>query len=105
MRARSIRSRFFRRFPPPRWGSGSATLLPASTSVIVLIGIILLIGIVKKSIRMIDFRARCRTPRGPLGEASIHRACVLRLPPDLMTTMAALLGAVPAPRYAERHGG
>jgi multidrug efflux pump subunit AcrB len=65
-------------------------------SVIALIGIILLIGIVKKNaIMMIDFAlAAERTEGKPPGEA-IYQACLLRFRPIMMTTLAALLGALP----------
>ncbi|WP_263262277.1 efflux RND transporter permease subunit [Pseudomonas sp. RIT-PI-S] len=64
-------------------------------SLIALIGVILLIGIVKKNaIMMVDFALQGRAEGRPAREA-IHRACLLRLRPILMTTMAALLGAVP----------
>ena len=71
-------------------------LFDSEFNIIALIGVILLIGIVKKNaIMMIDFalaterRTRC-TP-----EESIFEACLLRFRPIMMTTMAALLGAVP----------
>jgi multidrug efflux pump len=65
-------------------------------SVIALIGIILLIGIVKKNgIMLIDFALDAERNRGMTPEESIYRACVLRFRPILMTTMAALLGGVP----------
>jgi multidrug efflux pump subunit AcrB len=65
-------------------------------SVIGLIGIILLIGIVKKNaIMMIDFALDAERHEGLSAEAAIHRACVLRFRPIMMTTMAALLGAIP----------
>jgi multidrug efflux pump len=65
-------------------------------SVIALIGVILLIGIVKKNaIMMIDFALDAeRTRHLPTREA-IYEACVLRFRPIMMTTMAAMLGAVP----------
>ncbi len=65
-------------------------------SVIALIGIVLLIGIVKKNaIMMIDFALEAeRVEHKPPREA-IYQACLLRLRPILMTTMAALLGGVP----------
>lgn len=65
-------------------------------SVIGFIGIILLIGIVKKNgIMLVDFALE-RERRGKLSaELAIHEACIERLRPILMTTMAALLGAVP----------
>ena len=65
-------------------------------SVIALIGIILLIGIVKKNgIMLVDFALDAERNRGMTPEESIYRACVLRFRPILMTTMAALLGGVP----------
>jgi hydrophobe/amphiphile efflux-1 (HAE1) family protein len=65
-------------------------------SVIGLIAIILLIGIVKKNaIMMIDFALDAERNEGLSAEASIYRACLLRFRPIMMTTMAALLGAIP----------
>jgi multidrug efflux pump subunit AcrB len=65
-------------------------------SVIALIGVILLIGIVKKNgIMLIDFALEAERVQGMTAEESIYRACVLRFRPILMTTMAALLGGVP----------
>ena len=65
-------------------------------SVIALVGIILLIGIVKKNaIMLIDFALEAERGEGMTPEEAIYRACVLRFRPILMTTMAALLGAVP----------
>ena len=64
--------------------------------VIALIGIILLIGIVKKNaIMMIDFALEAERNEGMTPEEAIYRACLLRFRPIMMTTMAALLGAVP----------
>jgi multidrug efflux pump len=65
-------------------------------SVIALIGIILLIGIVKKNaILMIDFAVQAETQGGKRPVEAIYQACLLRFRPILMTTMAALLGALP----------
>jgi multidrug efflux pump len=65
-------------------------------SVIALIGIILLIGIVKKNaIMMIDFALEAEREQGMDPEEAIYQACLLRFRPIMMTTMAALLGAVP----------
>jgi multidrug efflux pump len=65
-------------------------------SIIALIGIILLIGIVKKNaILMIDFALSAERERGLAPLEAIRQACLLRLRPILMTTMAALLGALP----------
>src|SRR6202044_1588969 len=65
-------------------------------SVIGLIGIILLIGIVKKNaIMMIDFALEAERNQGMSPEKAIYQACLLRFRPIMMTTMAALLGAVP----------
>jgi multidrug efflux pump len=64
--------------------------------VIAVIGIILLIGIVKKNaIMMIDFALEAQRNQGLTAEDAIFHASLLRLRPILMTTMAALLGAVP----------
>jgi multidrug efflux pump subunit AcrB len=65
-------------------------------SVIALIGIILLIGIVKKNaIMMIDFALEAERKEGKRPEDAIYEACLLRFRPIMMTTMAALLGALP----------
>ncbi len=65
-------------------------------SVIALIGIILLIGIVKKNaIMMIDFALDAERNLGMSPDEAIYEACLLRFRPIMMTTMAALLGAVP----------
>jgi len=65
-------------------------------SVIALIGIILLIGIVKKNgIMMIDFALTAEREQGMDSEQSIFQACVLRFRPIMMTTMAAILAGVP----------
>jgi HAE1 family hydrophobic/amphiphilic exporter-1 len=61
-----------------------------------LIGVILLIGIVKKNgILMIDFALHAQRERGLTPEAAIHEACLTRFRPIIMTTLAALFGAVP----------
>jgi multidrug efflux pump len=65
-------------------------------SIIAIIGIILLIGIVKKNaIMMIDFAIAAERNEGKDTRESIFEACMLRFRPILMTTMAALLGALP----------
>jgi multidrug efflux pump len=65
-------------------------------SVIALIGIILLIGIVKKNaIMMIDFALVAQRDEGKAPREAIYEACLLRFRPIMMTTMAALLGGVP----------
>src|SRR5438876_848899 len=65
-------------------------------SIIALIGVILLIGIVKKNaIIMIDFAIEAEREGGKSPEAAIFQACLLRFRPIMMTTMAAMLGAVP----------
>ena len=64
--------------------------------VISLIGIVLLIGIVKKNaIMMIDFALEAEREHGMSSEESIYQACLLRFRPIMMTTMAALLGGLP----------
>ncbi len=71
-------------------------LLRMDLSVISLIGIILLIGIVKKNaIMMIDFALDAERNEGKSPYDSIYEACLLRFRPIMMTTMAALFGAVP----------
>jgi multidrug efflux pump len=65
-------------------------------NVISIIGIILLIGIVKKNaIMMIDFALQAERDRGMSSEDAIFEACMLRFRPIMMTTMAALFGALP----------
>jgi multidrug efflux pump subunit AcrB len=65
-------------------------------SLIALIGVILLIGIVKKNgIMLIDFALYAERAHGLSREASIRRACILRFRPIMMTTMAAILSGVP----------
>ena len=71
-------------------------LFKQDLDVIALIGIILLIGIVKKNaIMMIDFALEAERIEGKTPEEAIYQACLLRFRPIMMTTMAALLGAVP----------
>jgi len=68
----------------------------ADFSIISLIGIVLLIGIVKKNgIMMIDFALEAERKEGRPPEDAIYQACLLRFRPIMMTTMAALLGALP----------
>jgi multidrug efflux pump len=65
-------------------------------SIIALIGIILLIGIVKKNaILMIDFAVQVEREEEKAPDEAIYKACLLRFRPIMMTTMAALLGAMP----------
>jgi multidrug efflux pump len=74
----------------------SLMLFDIDFSVIALIGIILLIGIVKKNaILMIDFAIEAERKEGLPPPDAIYKACLLRFRPIMMTTMAALLGAVP----------
>jgi multidrug efflux pump len=71
-------------------------LINADLSIIALIGIILLIGLVKKNaILMIDFAVQTERQEGKSGVEAIYQACLLRFRPIMMTTMAALLGALP----------
>ncbi|MFN7609008.1 MAG: efflux RND transporter permease subunit, partial [Ralstonia sp.] len=65
-------------------------------SIVGLIGIVLLMGIVKKNaIMMIDFALEAERDQGMAPRDAIYQACLLRFRPILMTTMAALLGALP----------
>jgi multidrug efflux pump len=65
-------------------------------SIIALIGVILLIGIVKKNaIMMIDFAIHAERSQGITPRDAIYQACLLRFRPIMMTTLAALLGALP----------
>jgi multidrug efflux pump len=71
-------------------------LINADLSIIALIGIILLIGLVKKNaILMIDFAVQTERQEGKSSVEAIYQACLLRFRPIMMTTMAALLGALP----------
>jgi multidrug efflux pump len=71
-------------------------LFKEDLNVISIIGIVLLIGIVKKNaIMMIDFALQAEREGGLDTEAAIFQACMLRFRPILMTTMAALFGALP----------
>jgi hydrophobe/amphiphile efflux-1 (HAE1) family protein len=83
----------------PSAGIGALLILMAvrlDLSVIAIIGIILLIGIVKKNgIMLVDFAIQAEREANLDPEESIYRACTLRFRPILMTTMAALLGGVP----------
>jgi multidrug efflux pump len=83
----------------PSAGVGALLALIAtrnSFGIIALIGIILLIGIVKKNaIMMIDFALEAERDQGLGPRESIHQACLLRFRPIMMTTMAALLGGLP----------
>ncbi|MGZ3443651.1 MAG: efflux RND transporter permease subunit, partial [Polyangia bacterium] len=83
----------------PSAGVGALLALIVCNSqfgVIALIGVILLVGIVKKNaIMMIDFALEAEREQGMSPEESIFQACLLRFRPIMMTTMAALLGALP----------
>jgi multidrug efflux pump subunit AcrB len=83
----------------PSAGIGALLLLMAvhiDLSVIAIVGLILLIGIVKKNgIMLVDFAMQAEQSEGLSTEESIYQACIKRFRPILMTTMAALLGAVP----------
>jgi multidrug efflux pump len=71
-------------------------LLRTDLGVISVIGIVLLIGIVKKNaIMMIDFALDAERKEGKAPREAIYQACLLRFRPILMTTMAALLSALP----------
>ncbi|MDO9019479.1 MAG: multidrug efflux RND transporter permease subunit [Deltaproteobacteria bacterium] len=78
-------------------GAFAALLLTGTEfSVIALIGVVLLIGIVKKNaIMMIDFALEAERTEGLSPQEAIHKASLLRFRPIMMTTMAALLGALP----------
>jgi multidrug efflux pump len=83
----------------PSAGVGALLALMACKtefSIMALIGVILLIGIVKKNaIMMIDFALDAERTRGLSSTDAIYEACLLRFRPIMMTTMAALLGALP----------
>ncbi|MBF0506272.1 MAG: MdtB/MuxB family multidrug efflux RND transporter permease subunit [Nitrospirae bacterium] len=74
----------------------SLMMFGGELDVIAIIGIILLIGIVKKNgIMMVDFALEMERKEGKSPEDAIYQACLLRFRPIMMTTMAALLGALP----------
>ena len=83
----------------PSAGIGALLALMATGvefSIIAMIGVLLLVGIVKKNaIMMIDVALDLERNQGKPPEEAIYEACILRFRPILMTTMAALLGAVP----------
>jgi multidrug efflux pump len=83
----------------PSAGLGALLALLAfrlDLDIIAIIGIVLLIGIVKKNaIMMIDFALEAERDHGKTPREAIHEACLLRFRPILMTTLAALLGALP----------
>jgi multidrug efflux pump len=83
----------------PSAGVGALLALLVSKNdlgIIAIIGIILLIGIVKKNaIMMIDFALNAEREHGKSPRDAIFEACLLRFRPILMTTMSALLGALP----------
>jgi multidrug efflux pump len=83
----------------PSAGAGAVLALRVFNqefSIIALIGVILLIGIVKKNaIMMIDFALAAQRHEGKSPAEAIFNACILRFRPIMMTTMAALLGALP----------
>ena len=71
-------------------------LFKMDLSVIAIIGIIMLIGIVKKNaIMMVDFAIDAQRNHGETPEQAIHQACLLRFRPIMMTTMAAIMGTLP----------
>ena len=94
----------------------SLILFHQNLSVVAIIGIILLIGIVKKNgIMMVDFALEGERQRGLNSTDAIYEASLLRFRPIMMTTMAALLGGIPlafgighrlrtAPSAGHRHG-
>jgi multidrug efflux pump subunit AcrB len=83
----------------PSAGVGALLMLLAfgfGLDVIGIIGIILLIGIVKKNgIMLVDFALHTQREQNRSAEEAIHEACLLRFRPILMTTMCALLGGLP----------
>ncbi|MDY7232730.1 multidrug efflux RND transporter permease subunit [Hyalangium rubrum] len=83
----------------PSAGLGAILLLWAmghDFSVMALIGIVLLIGIVKKNgILMVDFALDAQRTRGLAPREAVHEACLVRFRPIMMTTLAALLGGIP----------
>jgi multidrug efflux pump subunit AcrB len=97
MKASFTQLRSCRLFPRRVWAQCLALMLfHVDLNVIAIIGMILLIGIVKKNaILMIDFALAAERNEGKSSRDAIFQACLLRFRPILMTTMAALLGALP----------
>ena len=97
MRATSIPITILSTLPSAGVGALLALMLcHTDLSIIAMIGIILLIGIVKKNaIMMIDFALAAERNESKSSRDAIYEACLLRFRPILMTTMAALLGALP----------
>jgi multidrug efflux pump len=83
--------------PPASVGAMLALIVfHEDLNVISIIGVVLLIGLVKKNaIMMIDFALQAERTGGMKTEEAIFEACMLRFRPILMTTMAALFGAIP----------
>jgi len=83
----------------PSAGIGAILLLWAlgfEFSIMAMIGVVLLIGIVKKNgILMVDFALHAQRAEGLSPREAVHKACLVRFRPIMMTTLAALLGAVP----------
>jgi multidrug efflux pump subunit AcrB len=83
----------------PSAGLGALLILLAfhfDLTVVAMVGVLLLIGIVKKNgIMMVDFAIHAERNEGLPTEEAIYQACVKRFRPILMTTLAAMLGAVP----------
>ncbi|MEZ5650728.1 MAG: efflux RND transporter permease subunit [Burkholderiaceae bacterium] len=83
----------------PSAGVGALLALLATNTpftIVAMIAVVLLIGIVKKNaILMIDFALQLRRREGLSAHDAIHRACLVRLRPILMTTLAAVFGALP----------
>ena len=78
------------------WALGTLMFFGQDLTVIATIGILLLIGIVKKNaIMMIDFALDAQRHHGMASDQAIREACILRFRPIMMTTLAALMGAVP----------
>ena len=97
MRAIFIRSRFFPGLPSAAVGAlAMLWLFNMELSIIAMIGILMLIGIVKKNaIMMIDFALDAERNDGMPPQEAIRTACLLRFRPIMMTTLAALMGALP----------
>jgi len=71
-------------------------LFDMDLSVIAMIGVVMLIGIVKKNaIMMVDFAIHAQHAEGLAPAEAIERACLIRFRPILMTTMAAIMGSIP----------
>jgi len=81
---------------PPAWRALDAAPVQQDLNIYAFVGVIMLVGLVKKNgIMMIDFAIEARRDRNLSAADAIHEACLVRFRPIMMTTMAALMGTLP----------